>query len=775
MKKRLVLLFPIIFIFLLNAFGSSQKAEVFIIATGPKGAPYYKIGKYIAKLYKKYDAGTFTTMPTNGSSENIDFLKKNYADFAIVQRNVLLNNLFNEQNGINDVEVIAPLFEEKFRIYTHSKAPILISVLKDSLLKRKQRFGFISKTGYSYKFFLTVSKFLGLNPDSIKYEFSNFNQLVKDFNSGKLDYVVNFSLPMKELMEQGGVNLVYLDKKSQSLIRNRIPNLTKAFFHRNPKLRTLGSWTFFVGLKSKINRVNKPQELFASLDKNNLEKTTAQDSAINKLIWNSILKFRTGKDSNRNYVAGIPLLHSLNVAIHESQSNPKRELINYGIILLLLSLITIFIFKKWYLKWNFIKLWIRNKHVIIGVLIIIILYFLSIWILHLAEQHFYKQIGIKSQLLNFSGGQLFYWVIFRDLTGVDNGIFPMSVGGKLALSFSVYVVWIGSLFIVLAEYINSQITKKRRKGLMDINFKNHIVIIGWNDTTYDFIKNTVLTAKEYNGKSSKIVCIVSAPEEIIEKNIKVKELQALKRIYFVKGEAKDTTTLERSNIHNAYSVILLAEDNTRTSDEHTLLRAMAISKFCRSKAVLNRKKDRKVNVDYTLYETSDYIDSIYIIAEINDPSFKKQLLDSDVNEVVITSSYGKSIITQSMFNHGVSKVLDELLQFNDFNEFYIVDLSDPKHKQMQNKTFDELLLPLRKQKILLVAIKLIFHDTHNKIIIDNNEIRKRLADEGLERDMIVNPIEENEIARRTSTADQLIVFATSRKNLEKQLQQVVFE
>jgi len=414
-----------------------------------------------------------------------------------------------------------------------------------------------------------------------------------------------------------------------------------------------------------------------------------------------------------------------------------------------------------------------NKHIIIGVLSLVLLYFLSVRILYWAEQNFYHDVGIKSQLLNLSYKELNIWLLIRNLTRNENGIFPISTIGKLALSFNAYIIWVGTILIALTEYINYQVIKKRKRGLMDIKFKNHIVIVGWNETTCNLVKDIVLTAKQYNGRSSKIVCVVPSPEEIIEKDKKIKELHALKKIYFVQGESRDTAILEKTNVHNADSVILLAEDNSKTSDEHTLLRALAISKFCRAKALLNGKA-KNVDVKYKLYETSAYIDSIYIIAEISDPSFRRHLLESDVNEVVITSAYGKSIITQSMFNHGVSKVLDELLQYNEFNEFYIVDLSDPKHEHLRNKTFDELLLPLRKQKILLIAIKIIYHDSHNNIIIDSNEIKNRMMEEGLEREVIINPIAENETLRRTDADDHLIVFATSRKNLEKQLQDVVF-
>jgi len=192
-------------------------------------------------------------------------------------------------------------------------------------------------------------------------------------------------------------------------------------------------------------------------------------------------------------------------------------------------------------------------------------------------------------------------------------------------------------------------------------------------------------------------------EEILEKDKKIRELHSLKNLHFISGKSRDKNTLENANIHKAESVVLLAEDNSSGADERTLLRALAISRFCRLKSKEKIKKTTSEN-QYKKHKVDKYIDSIYIIAEINDVQFKTDLLDADVNEVVITSSYGKSIITQTMLNHGVSKVLDEVLQFNEYNEFYVIDLAEPENKHLQDKTFDELLLPLRKQKILLIAI-----------------------------------------------------------------------
>ncbi len=71
-----------------------------------------------------------------------------------------------------------------------------------------------------------------------------------------------------------------------------------------------------------------------------------------------------------------------------------------------------------------------------------------------------------------------------------------------------------------------------------------------------------------------------------------------------------------------------------------------------------------------------------------------------------------------MLNHGVSKVLDKVLTYNEFNEFYTVDLKSERHKSMVVKTYDELVPILRNKGILLIGIQVVYHDTNHEKIID---------------------------------------------------------
>jgi len=764
MSIKFNLFYFILFFVFLSCY--SQNENQYIIASGGRGGNYIKVGSYISKQYNNTFNSNFTSIETNGSIDNIELLKNNFADFAIVQRNVLLNSLYDESNGINNIEVIIPLFEEKLLIYSRSEKPIDINFFKLSLLNSKKNIGFTSNKGYTYKLFKYVSKYMSFNNDNLNEIFKSYKELIDDFKDGKIDYIVSFSLPIKELESIKNTNLVYFNKENVDLIENRIPNLFGTTLKDNENQYTLGSWTFFIGDKNKIKKLKHPENLVKTL-------CNITENPISNIITTSLSKYKTNKKWNNKYLKGIPIHKNLIEELGYVQNNFYRNLFILSIFIFIILIIRYLTKKHILPNISYLYLWIRFKHIILGILILIGLYFFSIQTLIISESLFYKDMGIKSQLLNLSNKDLHFWLLIRNLTGNDSGIFPLSAVGKLMLSFSSYLIWIGTILIAVSEYIAYQISKKRKRGLMPIKFENHIVIIGWNDTTNNFIKETINSAKQYNNKSEKIVCIVPFSEKIIETDKVLKELHSLKNLYFVSGRTRDKNTLELANIHKANSVVLLAEDNSSDADERTLLRALAISRFCRlkSKEIVDVIT---TNNQYKKHKVDKYIDSIYIIAEINDSQYKIDLLDADVNEVIVTSSYGKSIITQTMLNHGVSKVLDEILQFNEYNEFYIIDLANPKNIHLQNKTFDELLLPLRKQKILLIAIKVIYHDENDNIIIDSDEINRLLFNDNLQRDVIVNPITDDEINRKTDEDDQLIVFTTNKKDLVKQVGKVVF-
>jgi len=271
------------------------------------------------------------------------------------------------------------------------------------------------------------------------------------------------------------------------------------------------------------------------------------------------------------------------------------------------------------------------------------------------------------------------------------------------------------------------------------NFNDHIVICGWNDSVPRFIKDSISALKSsFVDKNKKIVIISTEFKKFLNEDPNLQNLHDRHDIEFLNGEPRDCQVLQKANIIKAKTVVLVADNRTLGSDERTLSRALSISKYARQK-------------------TSYGMDNIYVIAEVNCPDFKQFLLDADVNEVICSSNITENLMIQSMLNHGITNVLNNLLHFTDENEFYIIDIR--KHSTLSGKTFDELLILLRNYGIQLIGIKISFFDEKQKLIIDTKEITKQLNGMGLKRENLINPTDETEITYRTSLYDQLVVVA----------------
>ncbi len=757
----------------------------FIIASGSRGGNYYRTGQFIARQYNVYfDEARFRSIETNGSRENIRLLRDNKVDFAIVQRNILLNSIYDDDEGIKNVMVITPLFEEKLRIYMHGDRPVSLQHL-DKLIKNKiLRVGFTTKEGYSHKIFYTLLQFLDINRSAIRDVVANYDTLIDRFSKDSLDVLVTFSLPLKGLDTLKHVSYVYLTRSDARDIGSRLHNLVITPLDSSGVRYTLGSWSFLVGLRSVLNKIKNERLLTEALF---AKPADTLNNDIQAMIKESFEKFTDKQRHEVLLLRNLPLSASLKDKIGFRNIN-WRPYFYVLLLLILLMFLNYFNNGKFFPRIRLGYIWQRYKHFQFGFVVLIILYFASIELLVYSERVFYEDIGIKSQILNLTRRDLHSWLLVTTLTGNSNGIFPLSTLGKIMLAMNSVNFWIGTILIGVSEYVTYNMNKKRKKGLMRTRHTGHLVIFGWNHTTEKFILEVMREAKIYLKREIDIVCVVDDVERLRREHLKIKELHDLKKIDLIKGDALDHHVLEMANVHLADTVILLSDDRSKHADERTVMRAHTVSRFVKkSRKIVEEnpgtlkermfvkiKKlvdSRKKRADYERVKVSGDADHIYMIAEINNEEFKESLIDADVNEMVIAGNYRKAIIKQSLFNHGISRVIDEIMQYNDYNEFYKIDLADPANAFLVGKTFDELLTLLRAAGILLIGIHIIFHDENDRIVIDRHEIERLLAEHepGISRDIIVNPVDPAEKNRRVDNDDHLIVLAVSMDALEKGL------
>jgi len=209
-----------------------------------------------------------------------------------------------------------------------------------------------------------------------------------------------------------------------------------------------------------------------------------------------------------------------------------------------------------------------------------------------------------------------------------------------------------------------------------------------------------------------------------------------KELHYVIGDATNLADLEKAGLNKAEIAIVVSEPgaNQLNPDNDVILRVLAIEEYS---ARLQKEKKRNQK-------------KIYTIAEIHEPSNRELARLAKVDEIVSMENITSKILTTSINNPGASKMIDEILSFDEDNELYNIHVS--KDFRLIGKTFDQLLPELRRFSVLLMAINV---ENHRKKEDAAEIIRKN----NLSRGILTNPIREEEIKYQVSEGDVLIVLA----------------
>ena len=266
------------------------------------------------------------------------------------------------------------------------------------------------------------------------------------------------------------------------------------------------------------------------------------------------------------YLKGLPVVASFRDAINQKNLGISVYLDAILGIVILISLLS-FLWRRHQDK-NFWKyLWVRYKHIFVGLLLVVSIYLFCIQLMIFGENLFFQDNGIKSSILDMTNTDIYLWNLVRIFANNDGGIFPISIMGKLAATLSTYVIWIGTLSVAVVEFIMHKLIAKRRDGLMNIKDKDHIVIAGWNDNTPQLIEELLCACEEYHRRKLKIVCVVSDPREILEKYKYISDLESRKELILIKGYVRNKNILEKCNAQHAKLIILLSEETDMHADE----------------------------------------------------------------------------------------------------------------------------------------------------------------------------------------------------------------
>lgn len=235
-------------------------------------------------------------------------------------------------------------------------------------------------------------------------------------------------------------------------------------------------------------------------------------------------------------------------------------------------------------------------------------------------------------------GDSIWWAVVTSTTVGYGDYFPVTPGGRV-VSFALMLSGIGIMGFIISEVITVMIEgrMKRDMGLLDINCKNHTVIIHWNDKANLIIEEL----------------LELHPEEriVIVDNIERLELKS-NNVDYIKGDPTLDGTLERACIKDARQAIVLG--NQREFNEGTV---DAIS------ALICNTID-KMNPD------------IYLIAEALREENRTHFERANANDVIVSSSVSSRMLVRSTISRHVSFTMKELLTNSFGNEVYEMVIPD---------------------------------------------------------------------------------------------------
>lgn len=300
-------------------------------------------------------------------------------------------------------------------------------------------------------------------------------------------------------------------------------------------------------------------------------------------------------------------------------------------------------------------------------------------------------IMISKKISVFKAFLLTWTALLGDIElDIGSGVDAIVAGICLILSIIFIALIVGGLttYILNINMKGGIMTKK-------VNYMNHVVICGWNYQGPRIIKN-LLSSDTYEKKP---IVVLADMEKIPYDSYKVD---------FVKGSPEKKENLIKAGILKAESAIILTNitgEKSSNPDAEALMITLAIES-------LNR--------------------SVHTCVQLLSSENKVHLENANADEIICLDKVGGDLAVASALNQGVSRIIDELLSFNQGSEFYRYKNKLPE--KFIGETFTEVGKQLLDKKMALLAI-----ETKN-----DDQVSKEFSDDwihstGEDKVMIINP------------------------------------
>ncbi len=253
------------------------------------------------------------------------------------------------------------------------------------------------------------------------------------------------------------------------------------------------------------------------------------------------------------------------------------------------------------------------------------------------------------------------WWSVVTLTTVGYGdISPASLGGRLVAAVLMFF-GVGLVGLFSATIAGTMVAKKmnEERGMNSYKFKNHIILCEWNHRAWVIFNEF---RADPQTEDAPIVVIADLDHKPVNDE----------NLFFVQGSVTDET-LQRANLAKARTAVILGNDefDPMTRDAKVVLTTLTVE---------------TLNPD------------VYTIVELVDEANIRHCQRANADEIIVTSELNSSLIARTALNHGISRVVSELVRTGQGNDLYKVGAPEFSVGQ----TFIEVFTDLKRDHQCIV-------------------------------------------------------------------------
>ena len=225
------------------------------------------------------------------------------------------------------------------------------------------------------------------------------------------------------------------------------------------------------------------------------------------------------------------------------------------------------------------------------------------------------------------------WWSIVTLTTVGYGdIAPATIGGRVVGAI-IMILGIGILGMFTATIASVFVENKLKvnRGMSELSIENHFIICEWNHRAHAILHEL---QSDHRVMNTPIVILADIAEKPTDDE----------NLYFIRGDVSEEN-LQRANLQTAKTVVILGDDDldVNARDAQVVLAALTVESI---------------------------FPEVYTVVELVNERNVHHCRKAKVDEIIVLNEFSSRLISRAALDHGISKVMAELLSSSIGNDLY---------------------------------------------------------------------------------------------------------